>query len=371
LTFHRTAAVLAAAVLTTLGLAGNAFAITKTFSVDIAPQVAGASKSIVYTATISNTLTPQKQRLGSVDLTVPEQWGVLRTSLGSVEGNVVKLRDLGLQPGESVEVALTLDTSRVAGTWDFAARGKQANDFKGEGNDFVLVGGDRSVLVEPTDAADVPCAEEPTANGEATPCRTSVTWRGVGPINEDGTPVPNDEGVPGLPASGASTRDGGATTASSTSVTQTSFNVTVSVVAIPSVVGNAGTLSLRLPAQNINCDGNSETSPVTALVNGPMNRAKNVSFKTDAGIALANPSQGMCFAGPVPFVPSPNAPVTRPILYGDSVFFQGTLPDCFPGTPTASLRGVSPCTDFRGNEGGDNLTSVLMPFTYPDPPYRG
>lgn len=361
-------AVLATVVLIamTLGIASSAVAATKTFTVEVSPRTADAAKSLVYTATITNTVTPQKISLGAVNLTVPDKWDVLATSRGTIDGQVVKLRDMRLGAGESTDVAILVDTSAVAGTWEWAAAGKQANNFNGKGNDFLLDGAGSSLTadVAPSEAQDVACPEESPSVGDDTACRARVTWRGTGPLNADGTPVPNDG--PGGP----------------TGVT-TTFEVTADIVARPESGENAGTLKVRLPDDQINCDGNSETSPVTTLVDGPSGRSKTLEFLVDAGIDLANPSQGMCFQGPAPFRPFPNPELQfhdgdQPVYdegehcgeFGceeepEPQVFLGTLDDC---TDEESRR--FPCTETRANPGGNNLTVVQMPVTYPDPAYR-
>jgi hypothetical protein len=365
-TLRRVATTAAVLTCATLGVASNAAAVTKSFAVDLAPDSAPASRSIVYTAKITNTLTPQNQRLGSVDLTVPSEWEVLGTTRGTVAGSVVQLRGLDLAPGQSTEVGVRVDTSGVAGTWEWTARGKQANDFNGQGNDFVAdpVRTDLTAEIETSAAHDVDCPQEPVAVGKAgTVCTGEVVWQGEGPINDDGTPVENDA-APLTP--GSTTRSAAA---AASAVTTTSFRVTVSAIAYPSAADqlpNEGVLSLRVPAQQLNCNGPNETSPVTALIDGPPNRAKTVSVKVDAGVALAAATQGMCFAGPVPFTPDPaNAASVAPVLYEGSVFFQGTLPAC-----NAAFLQVQPCVSFRSNAGGNNATTTELPAIYPDPAYR-
>lgn len=336
----------------------------KFFAVDMGPDVAASGSSVAYTAQITNSIS--NQRLGSVNLTAPTGVVLRSASQGTVVGRTLELRDLALAPGGSITVTLQADTSTQGGTLTWAAAGKQANNFNGTGNDFLLDPTTSDLDTEVNNHSARVCHEE-AVGSQTTPCTLTVTWHGFGDLNSDGTPVPNDGPAPGAAVGGAATtRAASIAAASESAVVRTSFSVTVTVTAYPSLAGNAGTLSLELPAQEINCLNNSETSPVTALIDGPVGRAKTVIHNVDAGIALAGPSQGMCFAGPVPVAGVPSAPV----LYGGSPFFASTLADCFDGSPTARLRDTQPCRSFAGNEGGDNITNTEVPASYPDPAYR-
>lgn len=336
---------------------------TKVFSVDLGPDDTLASgKSVAYTAKVTNTLS--NQNLGAVNLTAPEGVVVRSSSHGSISGRTVQLRNLVLPPAASLTVQLQLDTSAVGGTLNFTAAGKQANNFNGTGNDFFL-DPTSDLTVEVQNHTEKFCDEENVGSTQ-TPCTLTVTWTGTGPINSDGTPVPNDGLDAPEPPSTSRAAAASASASAEPSATTTSFSVTVTVSAYPVLSGNSGVLSLRMPASEVNCLNNSETSPVTALINGPLGRTKTVFHNVDAGVALAGPSQGMCYAAPTPFGGTP----LTPIVYDGQAWFQGTLPDCFDNTPQARLRGVHPCTSFRGNEGGNNVTSTEIPASTTDPAYR-
>ncbi|HMN99069.1 MAG TPA: hypothetical protein PKD59_06610 [Miltoncostaeaceae bacterium] len=90
------------------------------------------------------------QRLGSANITLPAgaavQAGsvVLVTPSGgsaTVAGNVIKLRDLSVAPGDSafVRFAAVVPCTATGSSYQFALAAKQSNDFNGTGNDLTLV----------------------------------------------------------------------------------------------------------------------------------------------------------------------------------------------------------------------------------------
>jgi hypothetical protein len=130
-----------------------ALAADKTFSASVspAPLVAGASYGEGARATSKITLTivneSNQSRLGSANVTAPA--GILVTAVGApsvgtaaLVGGVIQLRNLDLAPGASVSVAISARVECGANhgsyVWSFVV--KQANDFKGTGNDLAKVG---------------------------------------------------------------------------------------------------------------------------------------------------------------------------------------------------------------------------------------
>jgi hypothetical protein len=132
-------------------IATVAFAADKTFSATVTPSlVAGASygEGARTTSFISLNLKNESNqaRLGSANVTPPA--GIVATTATStvgaaaVVGGVIQLRNLDLQPGSSVSVAISARVECAANhasyVWGFAV--KQANDFNGTGNELAKVG---------------------------------------------------------------------------------------------------------------------------------------------------------------------------------------------------------------------------------------
>jgi hypothetical protein len=106
----------------------------KTYTLELSPGVAIEGATTSFTLTITNT--SPSQSLGSVHVDVPTGFDVVG------HDSVIALHDLGLAPG-SAPFTYSFDATAACDptfgyTWTSAA--KQANDFNGDGNDFVLVG---------------------------------------------------------------------------------------------------------------------------------------------------------------------------------------------------------------------------------------
>ncbi len=118
--------------------------------------------SVTMTATFTNENKPGSGiQLGSANLTPPAGFTVSSPSVAgcsscaSVSGNVVQLRGLGVSPGSSVAVTMTVDDSSAANclvpnqlpkptnsVCAWSAEVKQSNDFSGQpGNDLTLAAG--------------------------------------------------------------------------------------------------------------------------------------------------------------------------------------------------------------------------------------
>lgn len=133
-------------------IATVALAADKTFSATVAPGalVAGASYGEGARAASKITLTivneSNQARLGSANVTPPA--GIVATAATSSVGTaavvagVIELRNLDLAPGANVSVAISArvecGANHATYVWAFAV--KQANDFKGTGNDLAKVG---------------------------------------------------------------------------------------------------------------------------------------------------------------------------------------------------------------------------------------
>lgn len=124
----------------------------KTFTLDVTDAVLAGDADARITITLTNT--SKRQRLGAANITIPSPFGDVRvlrapdhTRLSG--GSVLKLRDLGLAPSDSVAVVVKVDvqrcTSGTSGPFDVHA--KQANNFNGRGNDVVFDGDADDVTV--------------------------------------------------------------------------------------------------------------------------------------------------------------------------------------------------------------------------------
>jgi hypothetical protein len=144
----------------------------KFFSADATTQIIAGSTDTSFSVSITNDTSPQT--LGSANIAVPaglEPFGPIDVSGATPEasvtlvGRVLQLRDLTLPPGDTATVTLTIiaDCGQLAPyTWDDIAV-KQANDFNGTGNDFVLSGA--SPVTDLTGACQLEFLHQP-ANAE-------------------------------------------------------------------------------------------------------------------------------------------------------------------------------------------------------------
>lgn len=141
-----------AALIAALAVPSAVLAADKTFSASVSPSplIAGATygqgarAANPLTITITNTSTAQAQ-LGSANVTAPAGIvlvaGTASSSVGTAAtagSSLIELRNLALAPGASVVVTVSAQIECAANhasyTWGFVS--KQANDFKGTGNDL-------------------------------------------------------------------------------------------------------------------------------------------------------------------------------------------------------------------------------------------
>ena len=115
----------------------------KTFTVDIDgtggawPAVYAGDADAPIAITITNTSA--NQSLGSANVTVPAPFALVTAAADTVPGGpVIELRSLGLAPGQSATLPITVHVRTCAPTAapTFAIEAKQSNDFAGQGNDF-------------------------------------------------------------------------------------------------------------------------------------------------------------------------------------------------------------------------------------------
>jgi hypothetical protein len=249
-----------------------------------------AGNDVAFNVTFS-VPAGQQQQLGSADLTVPPGFAplsaaILAPGVGSatLSGSTIQLRNLALQPGQSVTVQVRASVPCVQGassSWTVLA--KQANDFNGPpGNTLVLdVAG--SVLSTPVAGFCKPCP----ANGECEPA--SVTT-GSSVFTVQGHTAPD----PG--------------------------QVTLSLGAGP----------------QIDCAGYSEVTAETTIFDVTGGRDKTVTAQVPKDDLPRGGHQALefCFGAAESFITKSGAPAAQQGTYdfdGDGTpepLFVGLLPDC-------------------------------------------
>jgi hypothetical protein len=422
-----------AAVLLALTLAAAAIAATsataagKPFTVVLSPATVSSGQATI-TATFTNRTG--QQQLGSANLTAPSAFTVLGATLGgpgtaTVAGNVVQLRNLGLAPGGSISVAVTVQSTGCAGTFAWSVIAKQSNDFNGPpGNNLDLdaansaltttvsggcalkfttqpqdarigehiTGSDFDPSAAPVTVAIVDAAGNPVAG--ATAPITVALAPGPSAGHLAGTLTVN--AVDGVASFGDLSIDTAgtykllATSAGQGSVVSDPFAIQqVAVACVEDVdctaqastqqslvaltaFGNsrvdAGFLQLSLDAGfRPDCVGYDEFSSDWASVLGP-DRSKLVTYQIDKKVMNSFPNNGasfiqMCFAAPFMFATRPGTPLTGVDTDGlpGPDLFVGLLPDC----------GVEPCVVSRSKtRAGDGVIVTRAPGGTNDPAYR-
>jgi hypothetical protein len=120
-----------------LGQTASAQTTSKPYTANIVPHQVAAGASTAFTATLVNET--DTQQLGSAEITAPPGFVISSTSAGSLDANVVRLRNLGVPPGGSTSVVIQASAPCSAGAGQWQVRAKQSNNFSGQpGNDLSL-----------------------------------------------------------------------------------------------------------------------------------------------------------------------------------------------------------------------------------------
>lgn len=126
------------------------FAASITASPDASADAgAQAWAGAVPSVTIRITNGAREQRIGSADITIPTGIALAPgapvvqspagTTAPAVAGGVIRLRNLALKPGRSVDVTVSARIPCTpANPYTWTTRVKQSNDFNGTGNDFAI-----------------------------------------------------------------------------------------------------------------------------------------------------------------------------------------------------------------------------------------
>lgn len=152
-----TTAVLAAATTTPLVLWATApaaqadacaSAAGKCYAVTVAPASFASGASVPFTVTLTNE--SPAYTLGSANITPPAAYSITSLDAPKPSGTAtnvagtIQLRNINVSPNGGTET-LTLTADTVDGAFAWATAAKQANDFSGIGNDFVLDAGNSSL----------------------------------------------------------------------------------------------------------------------------------------------------------------------------------------------------------------------------------
>lgn len=300
-------------------MAAPASAATKPYRVVVAPSSVPGGQQ-VFTATFTNLSPPQE--LGSANLTLPAGFTAISASMtgpgtATLSGNVVQLRDLALQPNDSLDVKVTADVPCTPGTYAWSVIAKQSNRFSGPpGNDFGPLTADSSLTTTVTGC------------GVRVVCLENVTCTAT---------LSNDNATFDVTAQSSSQLDAG-------------------VLIVSRNVG-------------LDCAGYEELSKGDFAVEflpdpGVLGREKLATLTIDKKTMNELPSNGaallnMCFGAPFQFAVKPGTP---PLQEPQPGFFVGLLPDC----------GVPPCVSKRNKtRAGQGVIEARAPGGTQDPRYGG
>lgn len=170
---------------------GSAATTTKPYTADFEPPSVAGGTTAHITLTIQNNANPQP--LGSSNVTAPTGFTITASSFTSAPATatidptststLLKLRNLNLAPGAPLAVDLTVTTPCTGGSYTWAIRSKQSNDFNGPpGNDFSLQEPDSNLVTSVTGGCRLAWGPQPTT----TKVNTLIT---NAPYNPNGTKV--------------------------------------------------------------------------------------------------------------------------------------------------------------------------------------
>jgi hypothetical protein len=158
------AVALVAAVAITAGSAGNT---TKPYTAyfDQGPLTGGATVHV--NLALHNFANPQP--LGSANVAAPTSFTIQAASpsqgTATVVSGALQLRNLNLAAGATMNVDITVSTPCASGSYAWAIRAKQSNDFNGPpGNDFTLQADGSNLLTSVTGTCRLVWDTQPTTS---------------------------------------------------------------------------------------------------------------------------------------------------------------------------------------------------------------
>jgi hypothetical protein len=423
---------IAAATLGLGVLAAPAGAASKPFSMVVAPASAPAGQSTSFSVTLTNRTS--QQQLGSADITVASAFTAVSVAdppgaaTATTNGNVVQLRNAGVEPGGSmvVSVTATVPTTCMA-TYAWSVVAKQANDFNGPpGNDLTLDPATSSLTTSVAGgcALRFVAGRQPAASrvnqtisaldyqpggpsvqvevvdgaGQRVTTSTASITVALGPSTGTGTlhgtlTVSASAGVasfgnlsidaPGTYTLRATSAGLSATTSSTFRVDQVAVACIEDVTCSASIAngsttfdvtasGNAGTDAGFLILDNgigvaIDCAGYSELTATPTVIEGP-DRAKTVTSTIDKRVMNAQPNNGASFLQMC--FGAPYTFATRPgsALTGVDTDGNGINDFFYALLPDC---GAPPCVSSRKKtNAGDGVIVTQTPGGTQDPAYR-
>ena len=120
----------------------------KEYQMDVEAVESAGVTDDAYTVTLTNRTGTQQ--LGSANIEVPSTMTIVDRNGWGGSGNTLELRDLGLPPGDELEIVIGLRMPCVEATYPWMVEAKQSNDFSGTGNALGPVTGIRSTEVKGT-----------------------------------------------------------------------------------------------------------------------------------------------------------------------------------------------------------------------------
>ena len=309
--------------------AGSASAATKTFTLDIVPNVVPANAEVPISATLTNTAT--EQQLGSANATPPDGYTLVSVApltppaTAKIVSGVLQLRNLSLPPGGAVTAFMRVRTPCTTGVtshWLDNVIVKQANDFKGlPGNNLTA------------DVAN--SSDSTTTSGACTPCP------------EDQVCSVPDVNQPAFAGPGGST-----------------FRVTSDPNQTKKDTGSVSVSTLTALDGELKCAGYEERSTDVFRFDAPPNRTKKSTStlpSTVRPVTVFDPLE-VCYGSTGPFLTKAGTMATETTVIDGQTIYEGLLPSC----AKAASRVKPPCF-VEPSPLTPLTTTVLSP---PGDPYR-
>jgi hypothetical protein len=357
----RTVAIMAVTLAAGVVIAGgSAGTTTKPYTAVFSNSVAGGATNADVTLTINNLSTSQSLSSANVTaasnssgaFTITGETGASVAATQTYPTSVLMLRNLGIVPGGSLTVHMSVKTPCASGSYTWGIRAKQSNDFNGNpGNDFTLQTGGSNLTTSISSGCKLEFVTQPasaTINTVITDSAYNPTVTGgpgsphyvsVEAVDSGGAPIASPTGTVTLSKVAGS---GGSFSAADTTA---SFNPTTGIATFPSLESSAEGTGLRLKASASGFVDSDPSDPAFDITPGGANCAGVLicSFTT----TLTNSQVDTTGTGSFDFIGISNAaPVPA------SVTASGGGCDNFIGTGTGFNE-----TDSRNGDG-------TLDFTY-------
>jgi hypothetical protein len=352
------AVTLAAGVVIAGGSAGTT---TKPYTAVFSNSVAGGATNADVTLTLHNLSASQS--LGSANVTaasngsgaftITGETGASVAATQTYPASVLMLRNLGLVPGGSLTVHISVNTPCASGSYTWGIRAKQSNDFNGNpGNDFTLQPGASNLA---TAISSNSCRLKFVTQPASATINTVITDSAYNPTVTGGPGSPHyisvqavdSSGVPITSATGTVTLSKVAGSGGSFSAADTTASFNAGIATFPSLESSAEGTGLQLKASASGFADSDPSSPTFDITPGGANCAGVLicSFTT----TLTNSQVDTTGTGDFNFIAIGNA-VTVPA----AVTAPGGGCDYFVGTGTGFNE-----TDSRNGDGSLDFTYYI------------